>query len=64
MSRMIAVTPRIGFDRFIKLEWATMALSLRAGLADHNDLNEILDLADTRPCREEEDAYGSESPMA
>ena len=46
MSQMIAATPRIGFDRFIRLEWATMALRLRAGLADHNDLNEILDLAE------------------
>ena len=45
MSRMIAAIPRIGFDRFIKLEWATMALKLRAGLADHTDFNEILNSA-------------------
>lgn len=49
MSQMIAATPRIGFDRFIRLEWATMALQFRAGLASHDDFCGILDSAGLGP---------------
>jgi len=34
---MITQAPRIGFDRFIALEWATTALKVRAGLAPPED---------------------------
>ncbi|XAT59947.1 hypothetical protein GN278_03390 [Rhodobacteraceae bacterium Araon29] len=34
--------PRIGFDRFIRLEWATKALEVRNGLAEIAELEAIL----------------------
>lgn len=37
--------PRIGFDRFISLEWATCALKIRAGVARLDDLDALLDSA-------------------
>jgi hypothetical protein len=37
--------PRIGFDRFIHLEWATAALKIRAGVAQLEDLEVLLDAA-------------------
>lgn len=37
--------PRIGFDRFIAPEWATTALKVRAGLAQPEDLEVLLDAA-------------------
>lgn len=37
--------PRIGFDRFIHLDWATTALKIRAGVAQHEDLEALLDAA-------------------
>ncbi len=37
--------PRIGFDRFIQLDWATAALKARAGMAGLNELNTLLDAA-------------------
>lgn len=37
--------PRIGFDRFIASEWATTALKVRAGLAQIEDLEALLDAA-------------------
>lgn len=42
---MTSTAPQIGFDRFIQLDWAAMALKVRAGLADINELNELLDAA-------------------
>jgi hypothetical protein len=36
------LSPRIGFDRFIDVRWLTLALNLRTGLADADDLNELL----------------------
>jgi hypothetical protein len=37
--------PQIGFDRFIQLDWVTAALNVRAGIADLDDLNTLLDAA-------------------
>jgi hypothetical protein len=41
--------PQIGFDRFIRLEWATKALEVRAGLAVIEELEAILDQAHSGP---------------
>lgn len=41
----MASAPRIGFDRFISLEWATTALKVRAGAAQLEDLEALLDAA-------------------
>lgn len=35
--------PRIGFDRFIDLSWLEVALQIRAGFADIEQLNDALD---------------------
>lgn len=37
--------PKIGFDRFIALEWAAAALRVRAGMGTIEDLDESLDQA-------------------
>jgi len=37
--------PRIGFDRFISVEWATTALKVRAGTTQLDDLETVLDAA-------------------
>ncbi|GGM23623.1 hypothetical protein ACFQDN_14460 [Pseudomonas asuensis] len=37
--------PKIGFDRYIALDWASAALRVRAGLAEPDDLNALLDEA-------------------
>ncbi|EPZ8364537.1 hypothetical protein FA366_13400 [Pseudomonas aeruginosa] len=37
--------PKIGFDRYIALDWASAALQVRAGLADLDDLNALLESA-------------------
>ena len=42
---MIATAPRIGFDRFIKLEWIEAALNVRAGLTSLEELNAVLNSA-------------------
>ena len=42
---MMTSAPRIGFDRFISLEWATTALKVRAGAAQPEDLEALLDAA-------------------
>lgn len=42
---MMALAPRIGFDRFISLEWATTALKVRAGALLLEDLEALLDAA-------------------
>lgn len=42
---MMASAPRIGFDRFISLEWATTALRVRAGAVQLEDLEALLDAA-------------------
>lgn len=40
---MSPTAPQIGFDRFIPLDWVTAALKVRAGLANLDELNELLD---------------------
>lgn len=42
---MMTLAPRIGFDRFIALEWATTALKVRADTANLQDLETLLDAA-------------------
>ena len=42
---MNSSAPRIGFDRFIQLDWAAAALNIRAGVAGLDDLNALLDAA-------------------
>lgn len=37
--------PQIGFDRLIRLEWADMAMRVRAGMASEADLGSLLDSA-------------------
>ncbi|WP_082483525.1 hypothetical protein [Rubellimicrobium mesophilum] len=39
---MKANAPHIGFDRFIRLDWADTALRVRSGLADITELDQIL----------------------
>lgn len=43
---MNSSAPRIGFDRFIQLDWAATALNIRAGVAKLDDLNALLDAAE------------------
>lgn len=43
---MKSSTPKIGFDRFIPLEWAAAALRARADLWTLDDLNAVLDTAE------------------
>jgi len=45
---MMTSAPRIGFDRFIALEWATTALKVRADAAQSEDLHGLLDAAGLR----------------
>ena len=42
---MITTAPQIGFDRFIQLNWVTVALKVRTGGANLDELNELLDAA-------------------
>lgn len=42
---MNSSAPQIGFDRFIQLDWATVALNVRAGMVGLDDLNALLDAA-------------------
>ncbi len=42
---MNSMVPRIGFDRFIQLDWAVCALNVRAGTASLSELNQLLDEA-------------------
>jgi hypothetical protein len=42
---MIATRPRIGFDRFIDMEWLRLALRVRTGAADLTELSDALDTA-------------------
>ncbi|WP_022652883.1 hypothetical protein [Aquaspirillum serpens] len=42
---MNSSAPKIGFDRFIQLDWAAAALNVRAGAAGLDDLNALLDAA-------------------
>jgi hypothetical protein len=42
---MIPKAPQIGFDRFIQLDWVAAALKVRAGVANLDELNELLNAA-------------------
>jgi hypothetical protein len=42
---MSPTAPQIGFDRFIQLDWVAAALKVRAGLANLDELNDLLDAA-------------------
>ncbi len=42
---MIPTAPKIGFDRFIQLDWVSAAMNVRAGMASFDELNELLDAA-------------------
>lgn len=46
---MRPIALQIGFDRFISLEWATKALEVRAGRAEIDELEAILDQAHSGP---------------
>ncbi|KIC46755.1 hypothetical protein RA28_03085 [Ruegeria sp. ANG-S4] len=46
---MRPTAPKIGFDRFIRLEWAKKALEVRTGLAELDDLDVLLDEAHSGP---------------
>ena len=46
---MRPTAPKIGFDRFIRLEWAKKALEVRAGLAEIDELDVLLDEAHSGP---------------
>lgn len=46
---MNSTNPQIGFDRFIQLEWARVALRVRAGLADIDELTELIDATHSGP---------------
>lgn len=43
---MNSTAPKIGFDRFIQLDWAASALGIRAGTASLDDLEALLDAAE------------------
>jgi len=40
---MKSTAPKIGFDRFIQLDWVVTALKIKAGMADIVELNALLD---------------------
>lgn len=42
---MNSMSPQIGFDRFIHLDWVATALKVRAGIVSLQDLIELLDAA-------------------
>lgn len=42
---MNSSVPKIGFDRFIHLDWAAAALNIRSGTASLDDLNALLEAA-------------------
>ena len=42
---MSPTAPQIGFDRFIQLDWVAAALKVRAGFANLDELNVLLDAA-------------------
>lgn len=46
---MKSTRPQIGFDRFIKLEWAAAALRVRAGVSTLDELTELIDATHSGP---------------
>lgn len=59
---MIATRPRIGFDRFIDIEWLRVALRVRIGAADLTQLSETLDAAGLGKAAKKKDSDCFESP--
>jgi len=49
VSSISASAPKIGFDRYIALDWAVAAMRLRGGMATTDDLKAILDGANFGP---------------
>jgi len=45
LNKTPAAAPRIGFDRFIPLDWATCALKVRGGAQDAEAIDTLLDAA-------------------
>jgi hypothetical protein len=45
LKNIPAAAPRIGFDRFIPLDWATCALKVRGGAADPQAIDALLEAA-------------------
>lgn len=46
---MRSTAPQIGFDRFIRLNWAAKALQVRAGLAEIDEFDSLLEEAHAGP---------------
>lgn len=46
---MVSASPQIGFDRFIRLEWAAAALRVKAGMSSLDDLMELIDATHSGP---------------
>ncbi len=46
---MTTSIPQIGFDRLVRLEWADMAMRVRAGTASSGELSALLDVAELGP---------------
>lgn len=46
---MNSSSPQIGFDRFIQLDWALLALRIRAGRSTLDDLDEVLGSSHSGP---------------
>lgn len=46
---MNSTSPKIGFDRFVQLDWAAAALRVRAGASSLDDLTELIDATHSGP---------------
>ena len=46
---MNSASAQIGFDRFIRLDWAAAALRVRAGVSSLNDLTDLIDATHSGP---------------
>ena len=46
---MNSESPRIGFDRFVRLDWAAAALRVRAGVSSLDDLTDLIDTTHSGP---------------
>ena len=46
---MNSTSPQIGFDRFIRLDWAAAALRVKAGVSSLDDLTDLIDTTHSGP---------------
>ena len=46
---MNSASPQIGFDRFIRLDWAAAALHVKAGVSSLDDLTDLIDATHSGP---------------